>query len=650
VRVTNIDGSGRLASTLVLSALVLGAVALRAYRLGSPLLWVDEAESSINALTIVADGVPGSHYLGQPLYENTLVRPWPENAQYEFRDLSYSDRNLAVYHAWLPLYAIAAAFRLAGVTAEAARHGTPLRDASPAEIYRWTAVPRLPALAFSALFVVAAWGLGRRLHGPPAGVAFAFAVATSSFVVWLGRQARYYSATLALNAVCGLAIWNACRRGRWSDHLLAGLAVGALFHVHALSAITMVALYAAALPLARRQPRLWLRLLAAGSVSGVLVLPWAVWSGLLSHTSHIPPARHYVGLRMLIGSLPSKHVAVLATAGLGVAWFTATALLGDRLGARWRWPSPQETAAFYFALAWLTLAYIVFVALIPAASYFPDRLKLITAVPGLLLLTLVVAAASRALRPEWGLLPVAAMMALLVVSGQFPPRIPPLLSEQDEGVIDLVGLLRSWTLAPGGRIFASSNDHLMLTYYSGRLVQSISPVRKKWLDELQEDLVVIEGARFEMAGRSQVLAMARRQHRDLSPAEVRSRAEQARRFTTAVDLRAAGVSVVSAPTVRDELDRALVETTRGYTRKVVTEYYQNTPIGEFASPTDWLGFRRDFFYMLVEPHRRVGPGLNYAACRDNGEAYVHASGFVVFDCRRVRRPALMSAALAKPEP
>ena len=84
-------------------------LALRARNLGWPPLWADEAESAINALTIVAEGLPTDHHLGLPIYENTLVRPWPESAEYEFRDISYSDRGLAVYHGWIPLYAIAGA-------------------------------------------------------------------------------------------------------------------------------------------------------------------------------------------------------------------------------------------------------------------------------------------------------------------------------------------------------------------------------------------------------------------------------------------------------------------------------------------------------------------------------------------------------------
>src|SRR5262249_10231380 len=100
---------------IVAGALLVAGVALRAWDLSLPLLWVDEAESSINALTILEHGVPTDRYLGLPIFENTLTDPWPESAEYEFHDSSYSREGYAVYHGWLPLYAIAAAFRVAGI-------------------------------------------------------------------------------------------------------------------------------------------------------------------------------------------------------------------------------------------------------------------------------------------------------------------------------------------------------------------------------------------------------------------------------------------------------------------------------------------------------------------------------------------------------
>ena len=385
---------------------------------------MDEAESALNALTIVADGVPGDHFLGLPLYENTLVRPWPDNAEYEFRDISYSDRGLAVYHSWLPLtrsrrpFVWPASRVMSRVTAH--RSVMPVR----AEVDYWTAVPRMPAVVFGAILVVAAWYLGLRTHGYSAAIALAFAVVTSNFFVYAGRQARYYSATLAGSTLCGLAIWNAWRRGRLSDHALAGLAVGVLFHIHSVSAVAMGALYVAAAPLGRRQSRLWLRVLTAGSAGAVLVFPWAIWSGLLSQTSWMPPARDYIDLSLVLWSLPNTNPIVWAELVVGFVWFTVATRPGSRVSDRWRHPIVEASAGIYFAAAWMAVSYLCFLFLMPAASFFPFRLKLVVAVPGLLVMTLFAVALSRAVRPAAKYLPAAGLAALLVVSGQLPPSLP----------------------------------------------------------------------------------------------------------------------------------------------------------------------------------------------------------------------------------
>jgi hypothetical protein len=101
------------AEWLALVFLLAYGLLLRAWDLGGKPFRVDEAESSINALTILRHGVPVGHYLGLPIYENTLTRPWPESDEYEFKDTSYSDSGLAVYHGRVPLYGLAAAYGLA---------------------------------------------------------------------------------------------------------------------------------------------------------------------------------------------------------------------------------------------------------------------------------------------------------------------------------------------------------------------------------------------------------------------------------------------------------------------------------------------------------------------------------------------------------
>ena len=635
--------SERLGTVVTLGLLVLIAIGLRGYRLASPVLEVDEAESALNALTIVADGVPGDHFLGQPLYENTLVRPWPENSEYEFRDISYSDRGLAVYHSWLPLYSIAGAFRLAGVTSDLARHGTPLRDASSAEIDYWTAVPRMPAVVFSAILVVGAWYLGLRVHSYPAAIALAFAAATSNFFVYAGRMARYYSATLAGSALCGLAIWNAWRRGRLSDHALAGLAVGVLFHIHSVSAVAMSALYVAAAPMGRRQSRLWLRVLTAGSVGAALVFPWAIWSGLLSQASWMPAARDYIDLPLVLWSLPSTNPIVWAELVVGLVWFAVVTRRGRYVSDRWRQPIVDASAGIYFAAAWMVVSYLCFLMLMPAASFFPYRLKLVVAVPSLLVMTLFAAALSRSVWPAATYLPVAGLAAVLVVSGQLPPNLS---YHSLSDFPNLVGVLREWPLAPDGRIFASPNDHLILTYYSGRPVQSIAPVRREWLDRFASDLLIVEGLRYSRPGVTEVQKIARRQGRMMNEIEAQSRALDASQLATGLDLQMSGAYLVSPPRMPDGLDQALVDLVHEVTRMDVMNTVKGTPLGIGQTLATHQDVRDAFFYWFSNPHLRTGAGLNYRACRARAHTYLHSSGFALLDCRVNREIPLPPMSIA----
>ncbi len=79
---------------LLLSCLAL-APASRLSLVDRRQLSVDEAESSINALTILERGYPSDRYLGLPIYENVLLTTSPTSEEYEFKDSSYSDRGMA---------------------------------------------------------------------------------------------------------------------------------------------------------------------------------------------------------------------------------------------------------------------------------------------------------------------------------------------------------------------------------------------------------------------------------------------------------------------------------------------------------------------------------------------------------------------------
>ena len=146
------------ATIALVCVILLWSVGLRVWHLEATLFRVDEAESTINALTILERGYPASQYLGLPLYENTLTEPWPDSAEYEFRDSSYSSRGFAVYHGWLPLYAIAASLAAFGIEPDLPAREPAVRH-SPEEMLRMTRAARLPAVLFGLLFI--ALGSGR---------------------------------------------------------------------------------------------------------------------------------------------------------------------------------------------------------------------------------------------------------------------------------------------------------------------------------------------------------------------------------------------------------------------------------------------------------------------------------------------------------
>src|SRR4051794_33078918 len=138
----------------------------------------DESESAINALTILQTGFPRGEYLGLPIYENCLTEKWPENAEYEFRDSSYSKSGLAIYHGWLPLYAMAASFKAMGIAPDDPSPQLGVRH-SVSDIRRRVIAARLPAVFFGGLFMILLFVGARDMFGEDAawGAFFVGAIA-----------------------------------------------------------------------------------------------------------------------------------------------------------------------------------------------------------------------------------------------------------------------------------------------------------------------------------------------------------------------------------------------------------------------------------------------------------------------------------------
>ena len=159
-------------------------------------------------MTILQTGLPRGEYLGLPIYENCLTEPWPDHAEYEFRDSSYSPRGLAIYHGWLPLYAMAASFKAFGVTPDETTPGELKVRHSDEEIRRRVVAARAPSLVFGGLFLIFLFLAGYEMFGADAGFAAMIVGAVGRPFVYMGREARYHAATMALSTAC---CWAICR-------------------------------------------------------------------------------------------------------------------------------------------------------------------------------------------------------------------------------------------------------------------------------------------------------------------------------------------------------------------------------------------------------------------------------------------------------
>ena len=297
-------------------------------------------------------------------------------------------------------YSIAAAFALAGITPDRQNGGPPAVRHGVSEITRRTVVPRIPAIVFAALFLICAFNLGRAVSGRDTAWALCVAAALASPFVSFGWQARYYSATLALTALCGLAIWRYLEHARWRDAAGAGLALVLLFHTHSLSFLILLALLLACAPLMVRSRRDLLKLSSTGAILVLGLVPWMYFTGFAGEAARIPSAWQVV-------AFPNDFLSWFATRkAFAVVIGSVLVLVVLSTVGRYRPESRLMAAArtvrqpVYFAAIWFVIAYLGFMLLIPAASFYVERLTLVLAIPGYLLLALSTSIAGRTMAPR----------------------------------------------------------------------------------------------------------------------------------------------------------------------------------------------------------------------------------------------------------
>lgn len=486
------SASKKILACVLVAGLIGAGMLMRISAMTSTTLWLDEAESAINGLTILETGLPGDTYLGLPMYENTLTEQWEGHPEYEFRDSSYSHSGVAVYHGWLPLYSIAAAQALFQMKPDVPS-GAPEVLHGVDEIGFRTVVPRLPALLFSFGTMVTVFLLARNVAGLAAGLAALLWISLADVAVDLGSQSRYYSLTLLMTTLVVTALWRAVNSGSWASFFALGIAEGLLFHTHQLSSVVFAAAASIAIPWLMLHDRWIAKSAAAVAIALLLTVPWALWSGFFETASNVPKVfLLFESWRDWVGYI-FRHPLPLLMVIPAVLLIAALHLCPDRLPDQLRTAAAKHAPIYAFLLIWMTLIYGAFHTLVPAASYFENRLTLMLLVPYIFLLALFIADVSSAI-PK--LSPVMVSLVLAFLSLVVIHRVyrPTTLSPDfdNAGIPSIVSTLQTQHYGPDTRFYATPNEHLVNTYYTGLPIQSIAPVRSTFLNEYPGTIVFLE--------------------------------------------------------------------------------------------------------------------------------------------------------------
>jgi hypothetical protein len=337
----------------------------------------------------------------------------------------------------------------------------------------------------------------RELYGLDAAWASLAAATVCEPTIYFARQARYYSAVLALTACCCFLICLILKRGKGRHYLLGALVFVLLFHTHPVAFFSVFLLFALTIPWQLRHQRGAGKLLVFNTILVAGILPWIVLTGFFQSISQMPMAWSLLMPRDLWALFkmlaPFPWIAILA-----LGWLTAVRVWGSKLPSRVVTPFTDPGWGFIFLAAWALIVLVVFTFLVPAASFFYGRVVLLILPPGLLFGSLLFAALARMIRARRSsVLALCLFILPLVLAGQAT-----FWKRRDvsgaASLFDVIESLRQFDLRPGTRLYATPNDHLRLTFYMGIPIQSVAPVRKSFLDHYAGELVILEaGPRYE---------------------------------------------------------------------------------------------------------------------------------------------------------
>jgi len=620
--------SNRIYTVIAIILISLGLI-LRLVYMCSTMLWVDEAESSINALTIQQDVVPVSEYMGLPIYENTLTELNPDSEEYEFRDSSYSKQGVAIYHGWLPLYAIAAAQFIAGIGPDHQEEVPQVLHGNDDIFYR-TIIPRVPSLIFSMAYLIILYQLLRSTSGYLAAISALTWAALSGNFIRLGTNARYYSLTLLMSVVCAATAWRLYKHGRWRDYLLLGFLEGLFFHTHQLSAVIFALTCFLLAPRIMQHERWFLKCAAAVMISSVMTIPWAILSGFFTTASEVPKAYElFYSWKDWLVYFTNRQSATTIFSALVVALFGAITL-------RWLMKlleikTSTHLRIYLFLLCWIATAIVCFHVLVPAASFFFERLTLIILTPVALFLGMSFAELGTRINRGVAIsMAVLWPMVIIHFTSQKPQVFPNdnVLKFESSEVTQIFA--QEVSKDAKARIYSVPNDHLFWTYYTGLPVQSVAPVRRSFFENYPHTVIFIEYIAVNVNHVFPDLKMATEQAGfDYSEVQLEELEMQIREYLIYQNLRQRKI-IDTEPEFIGDSYRAFIDIHRTQILENHNEWKRTTiaknrrnfmimreldveQIGDL-----WLGF----FYRFSDYESRIGTNMNIRSRQMNAQIHV----------------------------
>ena len=625
---------------LLVVVLLGGALRLREIAL-TP-LWGDEAESAINALTVLRDGVPRGDYLNMPIFENTLIRRSEGHPEYEFSDVSYSPSGLALYHGWLPLYAIATSFRMFGIIPDAPQEQLIPRHDAAARRLR-TAASRAPSVLFSTLTLVVLFYAGSDLFGRRGGLIAATFAAFSHGIIYQQQQVRYYSATVLISLLVGWMLWRMVRRGHWKYYVFAGLTLSALFHTHVLCFTALCLLGAGCAYLARQHPQAYMKIGLLAVILLALCVPWLLLTGYFLYIPRLPSAWSLLSIRDVTSMFALDKTYVLSCVFGAAVLIVLLRFAGSHTVLSLKKSLHPLLPAFVFCGAWVVSCCVLFLLFAPAVSFYTQRLLIVILAPTVLLfagcITLLAQAVPVRIQSAVALILVFCLTAMSNLA--YPGPTPADIERAQMHIGAAVDHLTTARLTSPAKVYATPGDNLVLTFYTGIPVQSIAPVRSVFLNSYSGRVMFFERAGFtpresDPATADRVMLAARQAGYSLSSVEARDLSWQiawarprailkgrvARVEPAAASLPPFAISLVAAQTAAVERREQDIEA-----------YHRNVPLFRGFRIRNVHDMWTVFFYRFVDVANRQ-QNLPYAERLRTSTARLLQSDWIVYDSVR----------------